>query len=112
MNIKTILKDFDEQFVKEPVDWRENHEWTIPYVDSRADKVKTFLLTSLLSVLKEQEKEIPKDERMCPQDETRSPEDSKIDEMSEAINQERQRQRTSLSSRIEEIERLLTKIIE
>lgn len=36
-------KAFEEMFVKKPVNYRDNHGWTIPYVDSGADKVKAFI---------------------------------------------------------------------
>lgn len=36
-------KEFDERFVKKPVDWRENHGWEVPYVNSRADNLKSFI---------------------------------------------------------------------
>ena len=34
---------FEDEFVKMPKDWRENHGWTVAYVDSRADKLMSFI---------------------------------------------------------------------
>ena len=28
---------------QKPVDWRENHGWEVPYVNSRADNLKSFI---------------------------------------------------------------------
>jgi hypothetical protein len=38
---------FRQKFVKEPTDWRESG-WTVPFVDSRADKLEDFI-SNLLS---------------------------------------------------------------
>lgn len=45
--IKEIIKEQDEKFevmfIKRAIDWRENNGWTVDYVNSRADKLTSYL---------------------------------------------------------------------
>lgn len=47
---KSWQERFREQFVKQPVDWRENHGWTVPYVDSHAEKLEKFFESELTTL--------------------------------------------------------------
>lgn len=42
-HIKEVIARFKKEFVKKATNWRENHGWTVDYVDSRADKLESFL---------------------------------------------------------------------
>lgn len=102
MKPEDVIKEFNTADFAQ--DWKMASFYLEDYLDY--EKVKNFLISTIISIYKEELKEIPEDERMCPIDETRGPEDWKIDECSELINQERNRLRTKLESKIKEWELL------
>lgn len=56
---------FENEFVKRPVNYRENHGWTVPYVDSRAEKLIAFIHSVEKAAEEKARSEIVKDMLKC-----------------------------------------------